>query len=47
MAVRIETAGRLSVGQTVPLRDKPANVRVMTMVDGRRVVHAMVQTILN
>lgn len=47
MAVGIETAGRLSVGQTVPLRDKPANVRVMTTVDGRRVVDAMVQTILS
>ncbi len=47
MAVGIETAGRLSFGQTVPLRDHPANVRVMTSVDGRRVVEAMVKTILN
>jgi hypothetical protein len=28
----------------VPLRDKPANVRVMTGVDGRRAVEAMVKT---
>ena len=47
MAVGIETAGRLSIGQTVPLRDRPANVRVMTSVDGRRVVAAMVKTILS
>jgi inosine-uridine nucleoside N-ribohydrolase len=47
MAVGIETAGRLSIGQTVPLRDRPANVRVMTSVDGRRVVDAMVKTILS
>jgi purine nucleosidase len=47
MAVGIETAGKLSVGQTVPLRDHPANVRVMTSVDGTRVVDAMVKTILN
>ena len=47
MAVGIETRGSLSVGQTVPLRDHPANVRVMTSVDGRRVVDAMVQTILS
>jgi inosine-uridine nucleoside N-ribohydrolase len=47
MAIGIETAGRLSKGQTVPLRDQPANVKVMTSVDGRRVVDAMVKTILN
>jgi purine nucleosidase len=47
MAVGIETAGRLSLGQTVPLRDLPPNVRVMTSVDGRRVVDAMVKTILS
>jgi inosine-uridine nucleoside N-ribohydrolase len=47
MAVGIETAGRLSVGQTVSLREQPANVRVMTSVDGRNVVDAMVKTILN
>jgi inosine-uridine nucleoside N-ribohydrolase len=47
MAIGIETVGRLSVGQTIPLRDHPANVRVMTSVDGRHVVDAMVQTILN
>jgi purine nucleosidase len=46
MAVGIETAGRLSLGQTVPLREHAANVRVMTSVDGRRVVDAMVKTIL-
>jgi inosine-uridine nucleoside N-ribohydrolase len=46
MAVGIETAGKLSVGQTVPIRDQPANVRVMTGVDGSSVVDAMVKTIL-
>jgi inosine-uridine nucleoside N-ribohydrolase len=47
MAVGVETAGKLSTGQTVPLRDQPANLRVMTGVDGRAVVDTMVKTILN
>ena len=47
MAIGIETAGRLSLGQTVPLRDHAANVRVMTSVDGKQVVDAMVKTILS
>jgi inosine-uridine nucleoside N-ribohydrolase len=47
MAVGIETAGRLSSGQTVPLRDHRSNVSVMTSVDGTRVVDAMVKTILD
>lgn len=47
MAVGIETAGTLSLGQTVPLRDLPPNVRVMTGVDGKQVVDAMMETILS
>lgn len=47
MAIGIETVGRLSLGQTVPLRDHPANVKVMTSVDGKRVVDTMMKTILD
>ena len=47
MAVGIETEGRLSLGQTVPLRDLPPNVRVMTGVDGKQVVDAMMEIILS
>ena len=46
MAVGVETTGKLSLGQTVPLRDQPANMRVMTSVDGERVVDAILKTIL-
>ncbi|HEY0209593.1 nucleoside hydrolase [Acerihabitans sp.] len=45
MAIGIETAGRLTLGQTVPLRDAPPNVRVCTGIDGRKVVSDIVSTI--
>lgn len=45
MAIGIETTGHLTVGQTVPLRNKPANVRVCTNIDGQRIVNDIVRTI--
>jgi len=46
MAIGIETTGQLTVGQTVPLRDKPANVRVCTRIDGQAIVNNIVRTIV-
>jgi len=46
MAIAVETTGRLSLGQTVPLRDHKPNMRVCTGVDGRAVVNDIVDTIL-
>lgn len=45
MAIGIETQGQLTLGQTVPLRDTPANVRVCTRIDGQRIVADIVKTI--
>jgi len=46
MAIGIETAGRLSYGQTVPLRDHAPNVRVCTFIDGRKIVKDSVNMII-
>ncbi|MFN8195794.1 MAG: nucleoside hydrolase [Nocardioidaceae bacterium] len=46
MALGVETAGVLTVGQTVPLRDASPNVHVLVEVDGPRVVDEIVRTIL-
>ncbi|MBP2167194.1 inosine-uridine nucleoside N-ribohydrolase [Erwinia toletana] len=46
MAIAVETQGRLTLGQTVPLRDQPANMRVCTGVDGQAAVRDIVATIL-
>jgi inosine-uridine nucleoside N-ribohydrolase len=46
MAVGVETTGTLTLGQTVPLRDRVANIRVCVGVDGVRIVNQMVDTIL-
>lgn len=46
MAIGVETEGRLSLGQTVPLRDMPDNVRVMVDVDGHAAVESIVASIL-
>ena len=46
MAIGIETVGRLTVGQTVPLRDAPTNVRVCTQIDGHKIVSDIVKTII-
>lgn len=45
MAIGIETQGRLTVGQTVPLRDTPANVQVCTQIDGHKIVSEIVNII--
>lgn len=45
MAIGIETAGRLTLGQTVPLRDVPANVHVCTRIDGHKIVSDIVKII--
>jgi len=45
MAIGIETVGRLTLGQTVPLRDTPTNVRVCTRIDGHKIVSDIVKTI--
>lgn len=47
MAIGVETAGRLSIGQTVPLRDTPPNMNVCIDVDGPAVVDRIVSTILS
>jgi inosine-uridine nucleoside N-ribohydrolase len=41
MAIAVETQGALTLGQTVPLRSAPPNVRVMVDVDGSAAVHEM------
>jgi purine nucleosidase len=46
MAIGVETAGTLTVGQTVPMRDKEPNMRVCVSVDGTRIVGEIVKTIL-
>lgn len=46
MAIGIETAGRLTLGQTVPLRDTPPNVRVCTHIDGQKIVRDIVAQIV-
>jgi purine nucleosidase len=46
MAIGVETAGTLSIGQTVPLREQPSNMRVCTSVDGPPIVERIVETIL-
>jgi len=46
MAISVETAGTLSLGQTVPLRDAPPNMRVCVGVEGARIVSSIVATIL-
>jgi len=45
MAIGIETVGRLTLGQTVPLRDTPTNVLVYTQIDGHKIVSDIVKTI--
>jgi inosine-uridine nucleoside N-ribohydrolase len=45
MAIGIETRGTLTLGQTVPLRDQPANVNVMVDVDGPAVVDSILTQI--
>lgn len=46
MTLAVETAGTLTTGQTVPVRDAPPNVRVCVDVDGEPLVAAMLATIL-
>jgi len=46
MAVGVETTGTLSIGQTVPMRDAPANMRVCVDVNGQEIVDHIVTTIL-
>lgn len=46
MAIGVEVEGRLTIGQTVPLRDHKPNMRVCTKIDGRRIVDDIVATIL-
>lgn len=46
MAIGIETQGRLTLGQTVPLRDTPANVRVCTRIEGQKIVNDIVRVIV-
>ncbi|MFS2221378.1 nucleoside hydrolase [Pantoea sp. B65] len=46
MAIGVETCGTLTLGQTVPLRDQPANMLVCTAIDGNAVVRNIVATIL-
>ena len=46
MAIGVETSGRLSIGQTVPLREEPSNMRVCVKVDGAKTVDDIVATIL-
>lgn len=45
LAVGVETAPGLSTGQTVPLRDRPPNLRACVDVDGAAVVAGIVRTI--
>ena len=45
MAIGIETQGRLTFGQTVPLRDTPNNIRVCTHIDGHQIITNIVKTI--
>lgn len=47
MAIGVETQGRLTIGQTVPLRDGKPNMRVATKIDGRQIVDDIVKTILS
>lgn len=46
MAVGVETGGRLTLGQTVPMRGALPNVRVMVDVDGATAVESIVAAIL-
>ncbi|WP_435947301.1 nucleoside hydrolase [Dryocola sp. BD586] len=46
MSIGIETQGKLTIGQTVPQRDMPDNVRVCTHIDGQKIVQDIVQTIV-
>ncbi len=46
MAVDVETRGELTVGQTVPVREAPPNLRACVDVDGPSVVRSMLDTIL-
>ncbi|PKH21734.1 nucleoside hydrolase [Enterobacterales bacterium CwR94] len=45
MAIGVETAGKLSTGQTVPLRDTDANMQVCTQIDGAAIVQDIVRII--
>lgn len=47
MAIGIETEGRLTVGQTVPLRDVSANTRVCIKIDGQKIVGDIIRTIVS
>lgn len=47
MAIGVETSGRLTIGQTVPLRDEKPNMRVATRIDGPKIVDDIVRTILS
>lgn len=47
MAIGIETAGTLTVGQTVPLRNSSPNVDVCIRIDGRKIVKDIVATIVS
>jgi inosine-uridine nucleoside N-ribohydrolase len=46
MAIGVETAGELTQGQTVPMRDQETNMRVCVSVEGTRIVEDIVSTIL-
>ncbi|MFC5832669.1 nucleoside hydrolase [Nonomuraea insulae] len=46
LAVGVETRGELTLGQTVPLRDREPNLRACVDVDGARVVDGILSRIL-
>jgi hypothetical protein len=46
MAIGVETSGRLTIGQTVPMRDQKPNLRACIFVDGAPIVGEIVNTIL-
>ena len=46
MAVGVETSGRLSIGQTVPLNHVAPNIDVCVDVDGPAAVESIVSTVL-
>lgn len=47
MCIGVETRGALTIGQTVPMRDRPSNMRVCVDVDGPAVVSDILNTILS
>ncbi len=47
MAIAIETKGRHTAGQTVPVREAPPNMNVCIDVDGPAVVDQILATILS